>query len=397
MVQVQQQEVLRLTLEGMGDLGECTATYQGQRVFAFGGIPGEEVEVEVLRRRRRYLATRVTRAVNPSPHRVPPPCPYFGRCTGCQWQHISYDHQLELKRGRVVRALGEVAGLEGVVVPPAVPCPRPLGYRNHARFTVGPEGSLGFVNRITREFVRIDRCLLMDEGINRLLAQLQGRCAETTQLSIRYGVNTGSWLVQPTLRSPDVPIPTGQQHYEEALLGRRFRVHSASFFQVNTVQAERLVEVVRDRLGLSGRESLVDAYTGVGTFAVLLAPWAKRVVAIEESAAAVEDARANALGLDNVEFVQGKTEEVLSSLGFRPDALVLDPPRTGCHPSALEAINALAPRRVVYVSCDPVTLARDLAVLARGPFRVEEVQPVDMFPQTHHIECVATLTARDAG
>jgi len=390
-----ERETLRLTLQEMGDLGECLAVHDGSRVFVFGGIPGEEVEAEVLRRLRRRLEARAVRVLQPSPYRVEPPCPYYGACTGCQWQHIAYPYQLELKRLRVVRALERVPELAGARVSPTLPAPDPFGYRNHARFTVGPGGTLGFVNRTTREFVRVDRCLLMHPGINDLLAQLQGRCAETTQLSIRYGVKTGSWLVQPRLESPEVPIPTGQEYYEEALLGRRFRVHNASFFQVNTHQAERLVDLVRERLALSGREFLVDAYAGVGTFAILLAPYARRVVAIEESPSAVRDARANAQGLENVEFLQGKTEEVLGALPERPQALVLDPPRAGCHPSALSALNALAPDRVVYVSCEPVTLARDLQVLVQGAFRLVEVQPIDLFPQTYHVECVALLVRKE--
>ena len=385
---------LRLTLEAWGRLGEATAQHEGWRVFVFGGIPGEEVVVEVLKRRREYLAARVVEVVSPSPHRVTPPCPYFDPCTGCQYQHVSYEHQLVLKAQMVTDAFRRVAGLEPPLAP-TLPSPHQYGYRNHARFTVGPGGVLGYVNRETRRFVPIGRCLIMHQGINDILRQLQGRCAETTQLSVRYGVNTGQFLVQPSLRNPEVPVPTGQTHYTEALGGRTFRVASPSFFQVNTAQAERLVALVRERLALTGDEVVVDAYAGVGTFAVLLAPYARRVVAIEESPAAVRDAEANAAGLENVRFLLGRTEDVLLTLEERPHAVVLDPPRTGCAPRALEALMALRPSRVVYVSCDPASLARDVKVLCGGPFALVEVQPVDMFPQTHHVECVATLTLRE--
>jgi 23S rRNA (uracil1939-C5)-methyltransferase len=392
---VKQDERLRLTLDGMGRLGEGLATLEGRRLFVFGGIPGEEVVAEVLRWRRRYGAAQVVEVVSPSPSRVSPACPYFGACTGCQWQHIDYQRQLELKREAVKDALLRVGGLEGVPVAPVIPAPELFGYRNHARFTVGPDGMLGFVHRETRRFVPIQRCLLMHPWINEALAGLQGRCGETTQLSIRYGINTGEFLIQPALKGPDIPLPSGQKHYHECLNGRRFRIASPSFFQVNTRQAERMVDLVRERLAPSGGELLVDAYAGVGTFAVLLAPFVRKVIAIEESVSAVEDALVNAQGIGNVEFIQGKTEEVLGQLGGVPDAVVLDPPRTGCHRRALEALMELLPRRVVYVSCDPPTLARDLKVLCQGPFRLEEVQPIDMFPQTYHIECVATLTPRE--
>ncbi len=432
-------------------------TRQGQHahgvgLFVFGGIPGEVVEAEVVRVRRRYVAARVVAVHEPSPHRVSPPCPYFWPCTGCQWQHIAYEHQLmawassssparwwrrrwcacdggtsprgwsqwsphrvsppcpyfwpctgcqwqhiayehqlTLKREMVRDTLSSVPELADVQVLPVIPSAQQYGYRNHARFTVGPKGSLGYVNRTSREFVRVESCQLMDPWINGALASLSGRCQETSQLSIRYGVNTGEWLIQPRLLSMGIPIATGQTHYHEAVDGRRYRIASPSFFQVNTPQAQAMAECIRGMLGLEGSEVLVDAYAGVGTFAGLLASQVGRVIAIEESAAALRDARFNLADLPNVELRQGRVEALLASLEPRPDVVLVDPPRAGCHPRALEALCELAPRKVVYVSCEPKALARDLQHLVAGPFRVEQVQPIDLFPQTHHIECIATL------
>ena len=237
----------------------------------------------------------------------------------------------------------------------------------------------------------------MDPWINGALASLSGRCQETSQLSIRYGVNTGEWLIQPRLLSMGIPMATGQTHYHEAVDGRRYRIASPSFFQVNTPQAQAMAECIRGMLGLEGSEVLVDAYAGVGTFAGLLASQVARVIAIEESAAALRDAQANLADLPNVEFRQARVEAVLSSLEPRPDVVLVDPPRVGCHPRALEALCELAPHQVVYVSCEPKALARDLQHLAAGPFRVEQVQPIDLFPQTHHIECIATLVLAEEG
>ena len=394
---------MRLRLTGMGRLGEALAEADGKPVFVFGGIPGEEVVAEVVRERRNHVAARVVEVLEPSVHRVDAPCVYFGECVGCQWQHVAYERQLELKRETVIDALERVGGLSGVRVEATLASPQQFGYRNHARFTVsrragagagGDDGRLGFVNRETRRHVDVEECLLMAPRINEMLAALQGRAGETTQLTIRTGVNTASWMLQPMLQDPDVPYESGQTHYEERLGGRTFRIASPSFFQVNTAQAERLAALVRDELALTGKETLVDAYAGVGVFAALLADGAARVVAIEESAAAVEDAKRNAEGIANVEFRVAKTEDALALLAAETpiDAVVLDPPRAGCQPDALRALVAAAPRRVVYVSCDPETLARDLRVLTDGGFRVERVQPVDMFPQTRHVECVATLT-----
>ena len=393
----EEQETATLTLEGMGLLGDTYAHLDGEVVNVFGGIPGEEVVARIIRykrRRRQHVSGVVTQVLKPSPHRVAPPCPYFGPCSGCQWQHIEYSHQLRLKQDAVQDQLRRYDGLEAVSVAPTIPSPQLFAYRNHARFTVRAQGTLGFVNRITRRFVKVNECMLMAPWINESLRQLQGRCSETTQLSMRYGVNTGDWLIQPTLLSEEIPIPSGQGHYREKLLDRPFRISSPSFFQVNTKQAERLIELVRARLDLRGDDVLVDAYAGVGVFAVTFAPLVRRVIAIEESSAALKDAAINTLGIENLEYVEAKTEEVLDSLDEEPDAVILDPPRVGCHPDALAALIRRTPRRVVYVSCDPETLARDLHILVQGGFGIEAVEPVDMFPQTYHVECVATLRLR---
>ncbi len=383
---------IELSLEAWGRLGEAMANYAGQVVFVLGGIPGEKVIAEVIATRRKYVAARALDILEASPDRVAAPCVYYGDCTGCQWQHLSYAAQLRAKQEKVIDALIRVGGLEDVAVRPTLPSPAEYGYRNHARFTVGKRGDLGFVNRETRRFVRIQSCMLMHDGINRILEQLQDRCGETTQLAVRAGRDTGDYLVQPALKNVDLNIPTGQKHYLESVDGHTFRVASPSFFQVNVDQAARLIQVVQEGVNLSGGEILLDAYTGVGTFAILLAPYVKKVYAIEESSAAVADAKENAAEVENIEFLLGKTEEVLEQLPEPPDVVILDPPRAGCQPAALKSLLRLGPPQVVYVSCDPETLARDLKVLCRERYSIDRIQPLDMFPQTHHVECVAVLT-----
>ena len=384
-------EKLTLDLVSWGRLGEAMANHDGQDVFVFGGIPGEKVVAEVLRTHRKYVAARVIELKEPSPQRVDPPCAYFGDCTGCQWQHLDYPAQLAAKREKVVDALIRVGGFTDPPVTEVVPSSLQYGYRNHARFTVGPAGTLGFVNRETRQFVGIDHCKLMHQEINRNLTMLQGKCQETTQLSIRASSQSGDFLVQPRLADSGVQIPTGQTSYTETVDGRRFRVSSPSFFQVNVDQAAEATQVLRRGLELSPDDVLLDAYTGVGTFAILLAPYVKRVIAVEESSAAVADAKENASGVENIEFTLGKTEDVLNRLPERPDVVVLDPPRAGCQRVALDRLVQLAPPRVAYVSCDAETLARDLKVLCDGAYTLKQVVPLDMFPQTYHVECVAIL------
>ena len=388
---IERSQLLRLELEGMGRLGEALAYLGDKPVFVFGGIAGEEVDVEIIRERRHYIAAEVVEVIRPSPHRQQPPCQYFAECTGCQWQHVSYSHQLELKRQTVEDALQRVGGLSDVPVSPTLPSTREFGYRNHARFTVSREGGrLGYIHRERLRFVDIERCLLMNDYINDVLSQLDGHCAETTQVAVRSGAKTGDRLIQPTLKSEDVPLETGQKTYVDSVMDISFRVASPSFFQVNTEQLENIVGLVTESLGLKGSEVLIDAYAGVGTFAGLLAPYASKVIAIEESAASIEDAQYNLRRFNNIEIRKGKTEEVLLEITEPVDAMIIDPPRAGCQKTALESIVRLAPQRLIYVSCDPATLARDLRILS-GPFRIASVQPVDMFPQTYHVECLATL------
>ncbi len=390
----ERKEYAQLRLGSVGDLGDVVADFEGGSISVFGGIEGELVRARIYRYRRRrqeMTSSIVVEVIEPSPFRVEPPCPYFGMCSGCQWQHISYSHQLDLKKRILSDNFRKFDSLKDVDVLSARPAPNEFSYRNHARFTVRFGGQLGFSNRITRRFVRVDKCLLMAPDINEVLNGLQDRADETTNVSVRVGFSTRDRLIQPTLQNPDIPFDTGQKWYTEKIKGRQFRVASPSFFQVNTLQAEKMIDLVGDCLQLSGRETLVDAYAGVGTFASLLAHRSKKVIAIEESAAAVEDARIATSDIGNIEYIMGKSEEVLMGLNDSIDALILDPPRVGCHPDALDAVIKSRPAKIAYVSCDPSSLARDLDVLVRGGYRVEVAQPVDMFPQTYHVECVVSL------
>jgi 23S rRNA (uracil1939-C5)-methyltransferase len=389
-------EYAALTLGEMTFEGGCIAHHGERTIFVDYGLPGERVIVEIYRERAGVYFARATQVLDPSPHRVAAPCRYFGRCGGCGWQHIDYPHQLELKREIVRSQLRRIGGFDDPPVAPTVGAGNPWGYRNHVRFTAKPRGEIGFVQRGTHRFLRIDECLIADPWINELIPLLQEKAAGLHQVAVRRGVNTGDVMVQPDLQAIAPGIESGQKFYHEELLGHRFRVHGASFFQTNTPQAERLISLVREKLAPGAEETLADAYAGVGTFAVLLAPHVRRVIAIEESAAAVDDAMVNIAGIENIQYYRGKTEDVLPEITEPIGCLILDPPRLGAHPAAIAAILARPPARIAYVSCDPSTLARDLRLLANGGYILGGVTPVDMFPHTYHIECVALLLHRPA-
>jgi 23S rRNA (uracil1939-C5)-methyltransferase len=386
-------QTVEVELTGMGRGGEATGCLDGQKVFAAFGLPGERVEVDIWERRPDRLWGRVVRVLRASPQRVAPRCPYFGTCGGCQWQHVDYQRQLDFKTEMVATHLADGAGFANPPVLPTLPSPVVYGYRNHARFSIGRRhGELGFTTHFGHRFIRVDHCPIMSPRINEVLAATQGR-ARGHQLAVRVGVQTGDLLVNPAQEDPDLPYESGQSWLEDELLGRRYRVSAAAFFQVNTWQAERMIEVVRAALEPGPDDILLDLYCGVGTFGLALAPYVRRVIGVEESAAALRDAHHNARKRANVEFVAGRTEEVLAGLAEPATAAIVDPPRIGCRPAALKALLQLAPRRLVYVSCDASTLARDLRVLADGGFTLCSVQPIDMFPQTYHAETVSLLTS----
>jgi 23S rRNA (uracil1939-C5)-methyltransferase len=287
--------------------------------------------------------------------------------------------------------------LGGFADPPVLPpigMEEPWYYRNHARFSALRDGSLGFTRHHSRFIIRIEHCWIVQPPINHALTLLHGHCRKLHNVSVRHGLRTGQLLVSPMIKGVEPALATGQPYLEEEVLGRRFRVAAASFFQVNTVQADTLARLALERLELRPDSVVVDAYCGVGTFGILIAERARRVIGIEDSAAALVDAAHNARHLDNIDFLRGAVEAVLPGLAERVDGVVIDPPRAGCRPEVLEALIALRPRRLVYVSCEPSTLARDLRILVDGGFELLEVQPVDMFPQTYHVENVATLEWR---
>jgi 23S rRNA (uracil1939-C5)-methyltransferase len=292
-----------------------------------------------------------------------------------------------------------------------IPAASEWQYRNHAQFALNAEGKLCYRGYGSRDLVPIRECHIIAPPLVEMFNTLELEGAEFDAVNLRAGINTSDRMIvfessDPTppaieidepvsiaFQVGDVVVPlVGNDKLHETLLGRAFAYSPNAFFQVNTPMAEKLIQLVREFLEPRGNETLLDAYSGVGIFGLSLAHKVARVVMIEENPNALEDARANAGELTNVEFHLGRVEEVLPKLDRQYELAVLDPPREGCDKLVVEACINASPRTVVYVSCDPTTLARDAARLVAGGYHLETVQPVDMFPQTYHIECVAKFT-----
>jgi 23S rRNA (uracil1939-C5)-methyltransferase len=398
-------------------------------VFAAAGLPGERVVLEIDERRHKFVRGQIKELLVSAEDRVSPPCRFYGDCGGCQFQHLGYESQLRWKTELVRRQFQRIGNINPPDILPCIGSVNPWRYRNNARFSVDRHGQISFTRPKSHTLLPIDDCLIMQPEIAALIPRLQGVLPGAHQIVVRYGARTGQLLIAPRLPLPESDLVSGQDSYDEVLLGHRYRVSAPSFFQVNTrpdrrlvpaeidsgwlpaadeaahpartgptdssavefSQADILAILVLSRLPLTGRELVVDAYSGVGTFAVPISRRAGRVVGIEEARSAVLDAEYNSRGLDNVGYLHGRTEDQIDNLVGRPDAVVLDPSRTGCDPKVLAALTSIRPETIVYVSCDPATLARDVGRLVSGGYELTYVQPIDMFPQTHHIETVSVL------
>lgn len=404
-------EMLTLRLDAMAHGGAALGRHEGKVVFVPYALPGEMVRVEVTDDQGRYAHARLLEVLEPSPDRVPPPCRYFGPhgCGGCQWQHATYEAQLRYKAEVVADQLARIGRLTAPPVAPTLPDPRGWGYRNRARFHPAPGGGLGFRTGSSHRVTAVEECLVLHPLLAELYDTLDLDLPGLKALTLRAGTATGEQMLifemagdEPPSVVVDVPAScvlllsdgvhvnlVGRNHLLENVGEHAYRISAPSFFQANTTQAEQLIHRVLEYLDLRGDESVLDGYCGVGLFTLPLAERAGLVVAVEWDPPAVEDLLHNTAELDNVEVVEGAVGDVLSGFDEPLDAVVVDPPRTGLEREAVKALVAAGPERVVYVSCDPATLARDAQQLAQAGYRLLKAQPVDMFPQTYHIETVS--------
>jgi tRNA/tmRNA/rRNA uracil-C5-methylase (TrmA/RlmC/RlmD family) len=367
-------ETLTLIIGDVAFGGEGVARLGDFVIFIPFVAVGDEVEARITEVKRHFARARLVRVIRSSQERVQPLCPYFGQCGGCQYQHLSYPSQLRLKQKQVSDLLERIGGLNPQVVTEVVPCPQTYGYRNRVmirsqwdKFKQGL--NIGFIRADNRLVIDIEACKIAEDPLNEKISQVRAEPPPKGGLKIVLRIPPKGWEVPPD-----------------------------SFFQNNFFLLPKLVETARAQLKQSGSRYLLDVYCGVGFFAIELGNLVERFAGVEYDRQAIRAARHNAAarGHANGEFIAGKAEELLPDLltRFEPHTttVLVDPPRKGCAPELLEGLRQTRPAQVIYVSCDPATMARDLNVLCcGGVFNVAQVVPLDMFPQTAHVECVADL------
>lgn len=384
----------------------------GRAVFVPFAMPGEKVRVELVEERRGFARARLLEVLQPSPERVQPRCIHFGVCGGCDYQHMGYETQLQAKRTVVRDQLQRIGGIEKPNVLPVVPCPSEYYYRNTIQFHQNEDGRLGFIRHEGDQVLAIQECHLPQPVLNATWPEVQFEpISGLDRIGLRQGQDEDIilWLESQDPLPPELELESdlsavhlspagaivmaGDDHVVMELLGRSFKVSAGAFFQVNSVVAALMVEHLLESLPLTPATTLVDAYCGVGLFSAFLAPKVGKLIAIEENEAAIEDFAVNLADYEDQEIslYAGAVEEVLPGIQQPVNVVLVDPPRAGLDRKALDAIVALGPRVLAYISCDAATLARDVKRLDAGGYKLIQATPFDMFPQTYHVETVALL------
>ncbi|MCK5241457.1 23S rRNA (uracil(1939)-C(5))-methyltransferase RlmD [bacterium] len=444
---------LELLIYALAYGGEGIAKHKGMVIFVANTFTGDQVRVRIQQVKKKFARARLVRLLQPSPERVDSVCPQSGTCGGCSWLNLNYPAQLKAKHSFVANTLSHVGRLKSVCVLPPIKSTPSLGYRHKIQIpvqTCGQALQAGFYARQTHTVVPFEECPVQPALGNRILKQTlilartfgytgydetqhQG---QLRHLVIRLGAKTKEAMLILVTTTPDIPrvrefaeairrvipelvgvvqninaevtnvimgpqykILAGRAFLHEEIHGLKYRISAESFFQVNPYQMPVLAETVIQAAALTMRDTVVDLFCGVGFLSLELAKQAKRVFGIESTLKAIEDAHANKHlnGITNVDFYAQDAAQGLRQLwrkGVQPDLIVLDPPRKGCTPDMLQQLLECRSKKMVYVSCNPVTLARDLAGLIQGGYQVKEVQPVDMFPHTYHVESVVGLVRK---
>jgi 23S rRNA (uracil1939-C5)-methyltransferase len=451
---VKKNDYIDVTFEDITHDGAGVAKVDGYPLFVPNGLPGERAKVKVIKVNKGYGIGRLMELYEKSPYRVEIPSSDANKYGGCQLEHISYEGQLKFKGNQVRQVLTRIGKLENVKVHPIIGMEEPWHYRNKAQVPVGErDGKLiaGFFKPRSHEIVDTNESLIQLPEINEAVQVVKEICSDLQipayeeeahkgvlrHIMARYGKQTGELMVVIITRTAEIPnksrlveevvaklpkvksiihninskrtnvilgdktsVLWGSEVIYDYIGDVKFAISALSFYQVNPVQTKVLYNKALEYAELSGEESVIDAYCGIGTISLFLAQKAKKVFGVEIVPEAIEDAKRNARlnGFANAEFAAGEAEVVIPKWykeGNKADVLVVDPPRKGCDEALLRTIIEMRPQKVVYVSCNPATLARDLRILEDGGYKTEEVQPVDMFPHTTHCEAVARIVLKE--
>jgi 23S rRNA (uracil1939-C5)-methyltransferase len=383
----------------------------GRAVFVPFGLPGEQVRLHLTEEKRNFARGEPIEILKASPLRRIPRCKHFGICGGCHYQHLPYEEQLNAKREILRDQLVRIGRIENPPVQRMVASPSPWNYRNHVQFHLTKTGKLGYMRMGIPEVFSITECHLPEGSINTLWPQLEFESdVNLERVSIRSGKEEDLMLILES-NVPEAPeleieadisvshvfeestiVMAGNEHIFISVLGRDFRVSAASFFQVNTALAEKMVNHLITHLPVTQSTTLLDIYCGAGLFSAFFASKCERVIGIESSPSACEDFAFNLDQFGNVELYEGLAEEILTGLGSHVTNLtytIVDPPRAGLEKRVIDGLVQLRPQMIAYVSCDPSTLARDAARLISGGYHLKDVTPFDLFPQTFHIESIS--------
>ena len=438
--------VYTAVIDGYSSEGLGIARVNGAVVFVPHAVRGEEIDLRITKVMKTSCAGEIVKIHNPSPERMEPECPYAGKCGGCAYRHLTYPEELWAKRQRVQDALTRIGGLE-LTVEEILGAKNPEHYRNKSQYPVGADGSIGFFQARPHKVVPIRRCLIQTEAADRT-AQAVGEWMRRYKISA-YDETTGKGLVRHVCvrvnrkgeslccvvvngnkvpREPELAayvtaaVPHtvgvllnsntrrgnvvlgdkyrtlfGRNYLMDTLCGLEFKLSMPSFYQVNRDQAEVLYGKALEFAGLTGNETVLDLYCGIGTITLCLAKAAKRVIGAEIVPPAIRDAKENALRnhIENAEFFCGDAADIAAKLesdGLRPDVVTVDPPRKGLAPEVIASVAAMGPEKVVYVSCDPATLGRDVKIFREFGYEAKRAAAVDMFPGTAHVETVVLLS-----
>ena len=448
--QWQQGQLVEVMITDLNDTGDGVGRWNERVVFVPDTVPGDRALVRLVHVKTQYAHGKLHKLLSASTHRIRPGCIVADKCGGCQWQHISYEYQLQVKQNQVIQALERIGGFVCPPVDPVLAAPSSLGYRNKATYPLGKSTTgqvqAGYYQKGSHQLINLNQCPVQDSRLNPLLAEvkqdIQQRSwtvyderhhkGQVRHLALRIGRRTGEMLLTLVVKDWDLPgiaaqaqewlnrypqlvgvslnrnsertnaifgpetrCIAGQAYLLEQFAGLQFQVRPDTFFQIYTESAEALLQMIIQQLNLQGDEVLVDAYCGIGTLTLPLVRALRQAIGLEVQSEAVEQAQRNAQlnGITNVTFQAGAVEKLLPQLGITPDVVLLDPPRKGCDRTVIESLLQSSPRRIVYVSCKPATLARDIKLLCQtGKYHLTRIQPADFFPQTAHVECAAFLT-----